>query len=143
MKRLAWIALVSLPVCAHAEDMKPGLWQYNMQLSMQGVPAGMPGMGAQSFQRCVTAKEVADRSAYLRSDPKSQCTMSDFKQQGKDFSYNVACKGQMAMSGKVTGSSSAESLSVSMDLAMNPAPAPGMGALKQTITARRLGECKS
>jgi hypothetical protein len=140
MSRPLSVSLLGLAAfSAQAQEIKPGLWQYTVQMNMPGVPAGAH---KQSFQRCVTPREVQDKSAFMRSDPGSQCAMSDFRQEGAQFSYNVSCKGQPSMTGKVTGTSTPESMNVNMDMTMTPAPAPGMGNMKQTMSARRVGDCK-
>jgi hypothetical protein len=140
MKRALCAGVLGLAaLSASAQEIKPGLWQYDVQMSMPGLPAGAQ---KQSFQRCITPKEVQDKSAFMRSDPGSQCSMSDFRQEAARFSYTVSCKGQPAMTGKVSGTSTPESMSVNMDMTLNPAPAPGMGSMKQTMSARRVGDCR-
>jgi hypothetical protein len=135
---LVFAAALAVSTAAIAQEIKPGLWQYSVSMNIPGMPAGAH---TQSFQRCVTPKEVQDKSAYMRSDSKSQCKMSDFKQQGGQFSYNVACKGDMSMTGKVSGKTTPDTMNVNTEFTLSP-PQAGMGSMKQTMSGKRIGECK-
>jgi hypothetical protein len=123
------------PLCASAA-MTPGLYEYSVKMNVPGAPAGMP---AQTSQRCLTSKDVDGNKAYeMPPNPNSDCQMKDLAQSGSQFSYKVACTKPQKIDGAVKGN--VTSTGMTMDMTMDMA---GMsGTVTQSITARRLGDCK-
>jgi len=143
MHRLAFASLAACLAAgaAHAQEMRPGLWQYTMTMNIPGMPAGA-GPQSHSVQHCVTPKDVQDKSAFRpKGDDAGKCAISDFRQQGNQFSYTIACKGEMSMTGAVKGSHTADTMTVDMDMKLTPAR-EGMSSIKQSMTAKRIGDCK-
>ena len=135
-KAIVTLALLASASLAHAQQMRPGMWEFTSNFNM----AGKSGGQKTTRQQCITPSDVKDNAA-LKSqlDPKLGCAMSDFKQDGGQFSYKVACKGQMAMTGTVSGNATPDSMTMNMDMDMSAMK--GMGTMKQSVTGRRIGEC--
>jgi hypothetical protein len=137
MRTLLIPALIAVlaPLPALAADMTPGLYEYTIKMSMPGGPANMP---AQTMQRCLTAKDLEGNKAYeMASGPGSDCKVNDMKQSGGKFSYKMACTKPQKMDGTVQGSMTPTSMAMDMNMTME-----GMPPMTQSITAKRLGDCK-
>ena len=136
MKRsfvLAALALAS-PLAAQAA-MTPGLYEYTIKMNMPGAPA----MPTQSLQQCLTAKDVAGTKAFeMPASKDSDCQIRDLTQSGGQFSYKMACTKPQKMDGIAKGSQSSTGMTMDMTMTMAGMPGP----MTQSITARRIGDCK-
>jgi hypothetical protein len=104
------------------------------------MPGKKAGTQTHKQQQCITTEQVKDKSAFRSQlDPKMGCGMSDFRQDGSRFSYKVACKGAVTMNGTVSGNATPDAMSMTMDMDMQAGK--GVGAIRQSMTGRRLGEC--
>jgi hypothetical protein len=133
-------AVLSGGAHAAAPNMKDGLWEITMKMDMPGMPAGMK---PQVLQQCITKKDLEDprKTAPSGSDPRdNRCQMTDYKIQGNTASWNMACKGEGAMTGSGTATYSGTSYTGTNRMTMK------RGGQVQTMTmqysGRRLGECK-
>ena len=109
---------------AHAQTMKPGLWEITSQNQMEGMsmpamPAippeqmakmkemgiKMPSMGGQgmgvTMRHCVT-KEQAEKGIPPQPKNDMRCEQKSVKREGKKVSWSIACTGQHPVTG--TGS---------------------------------------
>ena len=135
MTSLAALAALALPAAAVAQ-MTAGLYEYTIKMNVPGAPANIP---PQTMQRCLSAKDVAGSQGYeVPNDPNSDCKVRDLTQSGGQFAYKLACTKPQQIDGAVKGTATATS--IAMDMTMNIAGIPG--PLTQSITARRLGDCK-
>jgi hypothetical protein len=136
MKRsfiLAAVALAS-PLAAQAA-MSPGLFEYTIKMNMPGAPS----MPTQSMQQCLTAKDVAGNKAFeMPANKDSDCQIKDLTQSGGQFSYKMACTKPQKLEGSAKGSHSATGMTMDMTMTMAGMPGP----MTQSITARRVGDCK-
>lgn len=134
MNRLfATIALSLVAGLVFAQEMKPGLWEITTTMKMQGMQ--MPG---QKFTHCYTAQDVASGKQYSGDQ---KCTISNLKTAGGNVSYDMACTTDGGkMSGSVKGSMSPAAYT--FDQKIRITPDQGMGEMHQTMTGRRLGDCK-
>ena len=129
--------LLALPMTAIAQQMTAGLYEYTVKMNVPGAPANIP---AQTMQRCLTAKDVAGTQAYeAPNDPNSDCKVQDLTQNGGQFAYKLACTKPQKIDGAVKGTATAASIAMDMTMTIEGMPGP----LTQSITARRLGDCKS
>lgn len=133
-------ALVSAPAHAAAPNMKDGLWEITVKMDMPGMPAGMK---PQVMQQCFTKKDLEDprKTAPSGGDPKdNRCQMTDYKMQGNTATWNMACKGEDAMTGSGSMTYSGTSYSGTNKMTMK------RGGQAQNMTmnysGRHLGECK-
>lgn len=135
IRTLATLALASLATLAHAQEMKPGLWEIATTMKMQGMQ--MPGG---KFSHCYTAKDIAGGKQYS-ADPSGKCTISNMKSGGGKISYDIACTMEGGkMNGSVKGTMSATEYA--FDQKMRMTPDQGMGEMHSVIKGRRLGDCK-
>jgi len=128
----------SVSVHAAAPNMKEGMWEITMKMEMPGMPAGMP---PQVMQQCFTRKDLEDPRKTAPGGPgDSRCQMTDHKMQGNTATWNMACKGEGAMTGSGSITYSGTSYAGTNRMTMT------QGGTAQTITmhysGRHLGECK-
>jgi hypothetical protein len=127
---------LATPLTARAAGLTPGMYEYTVKMNMPGMPAGM---GAQTFQRCLTAQDVAGTNAYSTArDKNSDCKIKDLRESGSQFSYSMSCTKPEKMEATTKGTVTATSLSMDMTMSM---PDAG-GTMTQTTTAKRIGDCK-
>lgn len=132
LQLIAIVALL-LPVSAGA-TMAPGMYEYTVKMNMPGAPANMP---AQTFQRCLTAKDVDGAKAYeMPQGPGSDCQIKDLNQSGGQFSYRMSCSKPQKLDGAVKGAVTATGMTMNMTMEME-----GM-TMTQAMTVRRIGDCK-
>ena len=133
--RTAAVAVLLAPLAA-AAAMTPGLYEYTIKMSMPGAPANMP---AQTFQRCLNAKDMEGSKAYeMPPNPGSDCQIKDLSQSGGQFSYKMACTKPQKIDGAVQGSLTSTGMTMEMTMTM-----AGMaGHMTQSITAKRVSDCK-
>jgi hypothetical protein len=131
--RAAALAALLLPLSA-AAVMTPGLYEYTVKMNVPGAPANMP---AQTFQRCLGAKDVDGNKAYeMPQGADSDCQIKDLNQSGGQFSYKMYCTKPQKLDGAVKGTVTPTGMT--MDMTMNM---EGM-TMTQAMTVRRLGDCK-
>ena len=130
------ITLFALPLAVAAAELTPGLYEYTIKMNLPGAPANLP---VQTVQHCLSPKDVADNAAFQAPPaPNTDCQMKDLTQAGGQFSYKVSCTKPQKLDSAVKGSFTATTLTMDMTMTMANAPAP----LTQSITAKRLGDCK-
>jgi hypothetical protein len=96
------LAVVMAAVAAQTpkSPQKPGKWQIKMEMEMPGMPMKMPPF---TTEECVTEQDLADPQKSVPSDPKSKCTVSDYKVKEKTISWKVDCPSQKSTgTGEIT-----------------------------------------
>ena len=73
-----------------------------------------------------------------RSNKDSDCQIKDLTQSSGQFSYKMACTKPQKMDGIAKGSQSSTGMTMDMTMTMAGMPGP----MTQSITARRIGDCK-
>jgi uncharacterized protein DUF3617 len=138
---IATLAAALLPAPAHAAaaNMKEGLWEITMKMEAPGMPAGMK---PHVMQQCITKKDLDDpRKTMPGNDPKSdRCEVSNYKVQGNTATWNMACKGQDAMTG--SGSVTYNGTSYSGTNKMTMKQGGQLQTMTMHYTGKHLGECK-
>ena len=154
---LASIATFALPTIAHAQfeqlkgKIKPGLYEYKMQMDMGQVAGMPPGMGKQThtMQHCVTDQDI-EKGTMGRGDrdrmPKN-CEVKDFKMSGNTASYTMVCKGSSEGKGPPMDMTADNRITfrdggydMDMKMAMNQGGHPMN--MTQHMEGRYLGACK-
>lgn len=126
---------LAAPLTACAAGLTPGMYEYTVKMNMPGMPAGM---GAQTFQRCLTAQDVAGSNAYSTArDKNNDCKIKDLRESGSQISYSMSCTKPQKMEATTKGTVTATSLSMDTTMSM-----PDHGTMKQTTAAKRVGDCK-
>ncbi len=132
-------ALMTGPVHAATPNMQEGLWEITMKMDMAGMP---PGMKPQVMQQCITRKDLEDpRKTTPGGDPTgNRCQITNHKVQGNTASWDMACKGEGAMTGSGTVTYSGTSYQGTNRMTMK------QGGQTQTMTmhyaGKRIGDCK-
>ena len=132
------------PFAAMKGKIKPGMYDYKMEMDMGQVP-GMPaGMGKQSFahQKCVTEADLEKGTAFDKGrDGKSpaDCEVKDFKLSGNTATYKMVCKGEFEMVADNTIHFVSDGFNMNMKMQMD------RGGQKMNMTqnmeAKYLGAC--
>jgi hypothetical protein len=155
LARLACVLVAASAFAAHAADnpfaafkgkVKPGLYEYKMDMDMGAVPGMPPGMGKQSrtMQHCVTEEDVQngdmgakDRNGKGMSD---NCKVQDMKMSGNTATYKMVCKGgpDMTADNKITFRSDGYSMDMVMDMQDRGG---GSMRMKQHVEGKYLGPC--
>jgi Protein of unknown function (DUF3617) len=130
------VALLALavagPAAAFQSPQKPGQWRITVEVDIPGMPVKMP---PHTFNVCVTEDDLKDPQRSVPKDPKSQCTMSDFKIDGNTVSWTVDCPKQNTKGeGKITFSE--ESYTGWMKMQM------GEQEMTSKYSGKWVGECK-
>lgn len=137
-KLVLTLVLASLASVSFAQQpMQPGRWEMSSAMKMQGMQ--MPG---QKWNHCFTAQDIADNKQHKMDDGRSKCSVSDMKTSGDgSYSYSFSCSSpEGSMAGMARGNSSPTSFNTEIRMRMKPDQ--GMGELTQTISGRRIGDCK-
>lgn len=126
----------ALPTAHAASTLTPGMYEYTMKMNMRGAPMNMP---PQTSRRCLSPKDVGSNKALeMPPEPNSDCQVKDMVQTGGQYSYKVACTRPQKLTGNVKGSVTATSMTMDMTMTVPEMPGP----IQQTVTARRVGDCK-
>jgi hypothetical protein len=138
-------ALIGISVSLLAQSpRRDGKWEVTTEMSMQGMPAGMPPT---TMTQCITKEEAADPQKAVPQPPPgrggqaSDCKMSDYKTEGNKVTYTMNCttpqpatlKGEIVYEAdKFTGTNT-----------MNTTMGRGGQAMTMTMkmTGKRLGDC--
>lgn len=140
MKRVIAVSAVLLPLfgalpAVHAAStLTPGLYEYTMKMNMPGM-----AMPAQTSRRCLNPKDVESNKALeMPPEPNSDCRVSDMVMTGGNFSYKIACTRPQKLNGNVKGAVTTNSMTMDMTMTIPEMPGP----VQQTVTAKRVGDCK-
>jgi hypothetical protein len=158
--RLATVAVAAtFALAAHAADnpfeafkgkVKPGLYEYKMDMDMGAVPGMPPGMGKQShtMQHCVTEEDVqkGDMSARDRNGKgmSDKCKVQDMKVSGNTATYKMVCTGGPDMTGenKIVFHGDGYTMDMTMDMQGGRGPnGGGPMHMKQHVESKYIGPC--
>ena len=131
--------LCVMPLAATAAsasaELSPGQYEYTIKMNMPGVP----NLPVQTVLHCISAKDVAGNMAFQAPPtPNTDCKTTDMNQSAGQFSYKISCTKPERMDSTVKGTFTGTALT--MDMTMVSAKMPG--PMTQTITAKRVGDCK-
>ena len=117
-------------------DIQAGNWEMTVTTSVQGMPGGMAPI---TQLRCITPEDAHDPSRLIGAG--AGCVFSNRRDTGSEISFDVACTGQVPMSGSGAVRYTAQNVEGTLELTAN------MGdqrlVTRSQLTGRRLGECKS
>ena len=106
--------ILALGLPAFADDtpsVKPGKWQWTMQMDIPGMPFKMPPV---KVTHCVTPE---DAKSAVPSDQNKDCKVSDVKVSGNTYSWSVDCpKQKMKGTGEVTYTGDSMTGQMNMDM---------------------------
>ena len=156
MKRLLLAAAASaafaVPALAHAQleqlrgKMKPGLYEYKMDMEMPGMPQGM-GKQSHTMQHCVTEQDMdkGRMGGGDRNHMPENCEVKDFKMSGNTATYRMECKGRgknggdMSTDNKITFRDNGYTMDMKMNMAQGPGGQPM--TMNQHMEGKYLGAC--
>ena len=97
----AAVAFVAVsPAVAAENPQKPGKWKVSMQMDIPGLPIKMPPV---NMEVCLTEEDLKDPQKSVPNDPKSKCTIGDYKLDGNTATWTIDCpKQDMKGNGEVT-----------------------------------------
>jgi len=118
-KSLVLLVAGSSMLCAglaHAEAMKPGLWEFSTQMSGAGMPAmpaipeaqrkqmesmgiKMPQAGGVTTKVCITPEQAKQGVPPSIGNEQEKCEQTDIKTSGKTTSWKMVCGGKHKASG--------------------------------------------
>jgi hypothetical protein len=132
--RIITALALAVPLAAAAQ-LRPGMYEYTIKMSMPGAPANM---SAQTMQRCLAKKDLEGNKAYqMPQGAGSDCQIKDMVESAGKFSYKMACTKPQKMDGTVQGSFTQTGMNMDMTMTMDGMPGP----MTQSIIAKRLGDC--
>jgi hypothetical protein len=73
---VALLVVVAVPAFAADHPQKPGKWQLKMEMDIPNMPIKMPPV---TFETCITEEDLKDPQKAVPNDPKSKCTVGDYK----------------------------------------------------------------
>ena len=119
------------PATAAENPQKPGKWAITMQMEIPGMPIKMPAV---KTEICLTEEDLKDPQKAVPTDPKSKCTVGDYKVDGDTVTWSVDCpKQNMKGTGEITYTD--DSYSGSMDMTV------GEQKMKTKYSGKWLATC--
>jgi hypothetical protein len=130
------------PFAQFKGKMKPGLYDYRVEMDMGQMPGMPPGMGKQSMtmQHCITPEQI-ERGGWdnPRERGKTDCEFKNFKMSGNTASYTMACK-EPPMSADNTIVFGGDGFKLDMRMTMNQGGQ--VMKMNQKAEAKYVGACK-
>lgn len=141
---LCTAAVAAGPFDAFKGKVKPGLYEYKMEMDMGNMPGMPPGMGKQShtMQHCLTPEDLDKGQMNKGRDGKmpQDCEVKNFKMSGNNASYTMECKGQhpMVMDANIVLQSDGFKMDNKMTMTQGGKPM----TVTQKMESHYIGECK-
>ena len=130
------------PFSAFKGKMKPGMYDYKVEMEMGQVPGMPPGMGKQSMnmQHCITQEQI-ERGGWDNPKEKGRtdCEFKNFKMSGNTANYTMECK-QPKMTADNTVTFGSDSFKMDMRMTMDHGGQPMK--MNQKAEAKYIGPCK-
>lgn len=130
MRTLA-VSLLLLPFAALAVE--PGNWE----LSLVTMLTGQQKPAAVTQTRCLTERDARDPSGVLGGSQAGTCNFTNRNDNGRTYTFDVACTGVLPMKGKGTVNYTAQTLDADLDLVAEK----GDFGMRTFVKGRRLGPC--
>jgi hypothetical protein len=131
------------PFDAFKGKVKPGMYEYKMDMDMSQMPGMPPGMGKQShtFQHCVTADDISKGEMGRSDRPNAQknCEFKNMQISGNTATYTMVCSAPREMTADNKITFTGDGYNMDMKMAMNQGGHPVNMA--QHMEARYLGPC--
>jgi hypothetical protein len=133
--RLALSTVLIVFACGALADIEAGNWEMTIATTVEGMPGGLAPV---TQARCITQEDARDPTRLLGTG--GGCEFSNRRDTGSEITFNVACTGQVPMSGSGAVRYSAQSVDGTLDLTAN------MGdqrlVTRSRLSGKRLGPCK-
>jgi hypothetical protein len=129
------------PFAAFKGKVKPGLYDYKMEMDMGNMPGMPPGMGKQTMnmQNCVTPEQI-ERGGWdnPKDRQRTDCEYRNFKMSGNSATYTMECK-KPAMKADVAMVFGNDSFKMDMQMNMDHQGQPMK--MNQKMEAKYVGPC--
>lgn len=124
-------ATTTLVLTAHAQNIKPGQYDYTATSEMFGMKIPI------NFKQCVTQKDVESNNAYVNQKGAEGCTPPVVQRDGSNIAIKYTCSSPK-MTGEGQGTIAAESFNIQVNVTQHEM---GNNVVKTQVTAKRLGDC--
>lgn len=116
-----------------ATAVEPGNWELSLTTMMTGQqkPAGV------TQTRCLSESDARDPSRVLGGSQGGTCSFTNRNDNGRTFTFDVACTGVLPMKGKGTVNYTAQTMDADLDLVAEK----GEFGMRTFVKGRRLGPC--
>jgi hypothetical protein len=150
MNKISVIAIAAAAFCSAAVagpfdqfkgKVKPGLYEYKVDMQMAGMPQGM-GSHSTTVQHCVTEKSVEDGDFTKRDKQAKDCEIQDMKVSGNTAHFKTVCTGQNKMTADTTITFRDNGFVSDMKMAMDQGRNGQPMTMTQHMESRRVGDCK-
>lgn len=131
LSKYLMVAATSLAVIAHAQNIKPGQYDYTATTEMFGMKIPI------NFKQCVTQKDVDSNNAYVNQKGNEGCTPPVVQRDGNNIAIKYTCSSPK-MTGEGRGVIHADSFNINMNVTQHDM---GNSVVKTLVTAKRLGDC--
>ena len=128
--RMLAAALLMFPVTVLAVE--PGNWE----LSLVTMMTGQQKPAAVTQTRCLTESDARDPSRVM-GGAGGTCNFTNRNDNGRTYTFDVACTGVLPMKGKGTVNYTAETMDADLDLVAEK----GEFGMRTFVKGRRLGPC--
>jgi hypothetical protein len=116
-----------------APAVEPGNWE----LSLTTMMTGQPKPAAVTQTRCLSETDARDPSRVLGGSQSGTCNFTNRQDNGRTFTFDVACTGLLPMRGKGTVNYTAQTMDADLDLVAEK----GEFGMRTFVKGRRLGPC--
>ena len=131
MRTLALFFLFVSPALA---DIQAGNWELTLTTTIEGMPGGMAPI---TQTRCLGPEEARDPSRLIGSG--AGCEFSNKRDSGSEISFNVACTGQVPMTGSGAVRYTQTTVDGTLEIFAN---ASGQRIVTRSqLSGRRIGGC--
>ena len=131
------------PFSAFKGKMKPGLYDYKVEMDMGQVPGMPPGMGKQSMnmQHCITQEQI-EKGGWdnPKERGKTDCEFKNFRMSGNTANYTMECTKPNKMTADQTITFVDNGFKMDMKMKMDHGGQPM--TMNQKADARYVGPCK-
>ena len=120
--------------------MKPGMYEYKMEMEIPGMPAGMGKQAPMTFQQCLTQQHI-DEGGFGKQSGKSKesCEVKNMNVSGNTATYSLDCKDpKMKADNRITFADNG----FKMDMQMAMDQGGQTMNMTQKMERRYLGPCK-
>jgi hypothetical protein len=123
--------MLACPFVAGAVE--PGNWE----LSLVTMLTGQPKPAAMTQTRCLTESDARDPSRVLGGAQGGTCNFTNRNDNGRTFTFDVACTGILPMKGKGSVNYTGQTMDADLDLQAEK----GEFGMRTFVKGRRLGPC--
>jgi hypothetical protein len=109
----------------------------NWELSLVTMMTGQQKPAAVTQTRCLTESDARDPSRVLGGQQGGTCNFTNRHDNGRTFTFDVACTGLLPMKGKGTVNYTGQTMDADLDLVAEK----GEFGMRTFVKGRRLGPC--